>query len=187
MPPRVVDSPRRKGPVTPTTKPTDRRFVIGVPVAQLGEHLLQTATQAIWVCKVCLRAGDAVGAGDGIRTHDNRHAIASLVRKPAAFARYRYREHLFPTSIFRRAYVALSRWRGERADVDYLRVLHLAATTMEVVVERALAQLLEAGGPFDYTVVRDLAAPIRPATPELAKLSPPDLRVYDGLLQAVTA
>ena len=118
---------------------------------------------------------------------DYRHVIASLVRKPGAFTRYRYREHLFPTSIFRQAHVALARWRGERADVDYLRVLHLAATTMEAVVERVLAQLLEAGEPFDYTAVRDLAAPSRPPAPELAKLSPPDLRVYDGLLQGVTA
>ena len=118
---------------------------------------------------------------------DYRHVIESLVRKPGAFARYRYREHLFPTSIFRKAYVALSRWRGERADVEYVRVLHLAATTMETVVERVLAQLLEAGEPFDYVVVRDLAAPSRPPTPELTALSPPDLGVYDALLQGVTA
>ncbi len=117
---------------------------------------------------------------------DYRHLIGSLVRKPGAFARYRYREHLFPTSIFRRAYVELSLWRGERADVEYLRILHLAATTMETVVERVLVQLLESGEPFDYTAVRDLAAPSRPPTPELAALSPPDLRVYDALLQGVT-
>jgi hypothetical protein len=118
---------------------------------------------------------------------DYRHVIASLVRKPGAFARYRYREHLFPTPVFRRAYVALSGWRGERADVDYLRILHLAATTMEAAVERVITQLLEAGGPFDYTAVRDLAAPPRSPTPELAALPPPDLRVYDGLLQGVSA
>jgi hypothetical protein len=125
--------------------------------------------------------------GDDRIRIDYRHVIGSLVRKPGAFARYRYREHLFPTPVFRRAYTALSRWRGQRGDVDYLRILHLAATTMEAVVERVLARLLDVGDPFDYTAVRDLAAPPRSPAPELAALSPPDLRVYDQLLQGVSA
>ena len=43
-----------------------------------------------------------------------RHVIGSLVRKPGAFARYRFREQMFPTMTFRLAYDALKRWRGER-------------------------------------------------------------------------
>ena len=81
---------------------------------------------------------------------DYRHVIGSLVRKPGAFARYRFREQMFPTMTFRLAYDALREWRGERADVEYVRILHLAATTMETTVDSALALLLEAGGPFDY-------------------------------------
>ena len=50
-----------------------------------------------------------------------RHVIGSLVRKPGAFARYRFREQMFPTMTFRLAYDALKRWRGERADVEYVR------------------------------------------------------------------
>ena len=46
-----------------------------------------------------------------------RHVIGSLVRKPGAFARYRFREQLFPTRHFRLAYDALWQWRRERADV----------------------------------------------------------------------
>ena len=65
-----------------------------------------------------------------------RHVIGSLVRKPGAFARYRFREQLFPTRHFRLAYDALRQWRGERADVEYVRILHLAATTMEATVPR---------------------------------------------------
>ncbi len=57
-----------------------------------------------------------------------------------------------PTMTFRLAYDALREWRGERADVEYVRILHLAATTMETTVDSALALLLEAGGPFDYAV-----------------------------------
>ena len=88
-----------------------------------------------------------------------RHVIGSLVRKPGAFARYRFREQLFPTMHFRLAYDALRQWRGERADVEYVRILHLAATTMEATVDSALSLLLEAGQHFDYAEVRDLAEP----------------------------
>ena len=112
---------------------------------------------------------------------DYRHIIWSLVRKPGAFARYRFREELFPTLTFRRAYDALRSSRGERADVEYVRVLHLAASTMESTVERALTQLLEAGAPFDYAAVRALASPEKPAVPVVA-ISEPDLAVYDQLL-----
>ena len=65
--------------------------------------------------------------GDGEVNVNYRHVIGSLVRKPGAFARYRFREQLFPTMHFRLAYDALREWRGERADVEYVRILHLAA------------------------------------------------------------
>jgi hypothetical protein len=112
---------------------------------------------------------------------DYRHVIWSLVRKPGAFARYRFREELFPTLVFRRAYDALRRFRGERADVEYVRVLHLAASTLEATVETALLVLLETGEPFDYARVRELAAPAQPQVPHLTEPKP-DLRVYDDLL-----
>lgn len=120
--------------------------------------------------------------GAGGASIDYRHIVHSLVRKPGAFARYRFREHLFPTQNFRLAYEALGRWRGERADVDYVRILHLAATTMESDVDRALSVLLGSGEVFDYLKVRDLAAPLPPQMPALASLGTPDLKVYDALL-----
>lgn len=112
---------------------------------------------------------------------DYRHVIWSLVRKPGAFARYRYREDLFPSLTFRRAYDALREHRGERADVDYVRILHLAASTMEADVERALETLLATGEPFEYASVRALAAPPDPVVPEI-RVPEPDLGVYDALL-----
>ncbi len=113
---------------------------------------------------------------------DYRHVIWSLVRKPGAFARYRFREELFPTTTFREAYDALIRFKGERADIDYVRTLHLAASTMESTVEAALRLLLDSGNRFDYAAVRDLAAPVKPTIPELATPEVPDLAVYDALL-----
>ncbi|MCP4663813.1 MAG: IS21 family transposase [bacterium] len=112
---------------------------------------------------------------------DYRHVIWSLVRKPGAFARYKYREELFPTMTFRRAYDALVEWRGERADVEYVRVLHLAASTMEVSVARALEQLLATGTRFDYVAVKELAAPERTVVPDIS-IGTPDLARYDRLL-----
>ena len=116
---------------------------------------------------------------------DYRHVIGSLVRKPGAFARYRFREQMFPTMTFRLAYDALREWRGERADVEYVRILHLAATTMECTVDSALLLLLEAGGPFDYSTVRELASPTPLQAPALSLTGVPDLRVYDSLLTGV--
>ena len=107
------------------------------------------------------------------------------MRKPGAFARYRFREQMFPTMTFRLAYDALKRWRGERADVEYVRILHLAATTMESTVDSALALLLEAGEPFDYAMVKELANPAPPRAPVLTLPGTPDLRVYDSLLAGV--
>jgi hypothetical protein len=113
---------------------------------------------------------------------DYRHVIWSLVRKPGAFARYRFREELFPSTTFREAYDALIRFKGERADIDYVRILHLAASTMESSVEAALRLLLDGRDRFDYASVRDLAAPVKPTVPELSTPVVPDLRVYDALL-----
>jgi hypothetical protein len=112
---------------------------------------------------------------------DYRHVIWSLVRKPGAFARYRYREELFPSLVFRRAYDALVDARGERADIDYVRVLHLAASTMQADVEDALATLLEQGRRPDYAAVKALAAPEKTAIP-LVHIPPPDFADYDRLL-----
>lgn len=110
---------------------------------------------------------------------DYRHVIRSLVRKPGAFARYRYREELFPTLVFRRSYDALRRWRGERADVEYVRILHLAATTLESEVEEALRLLLEVGDRFDYAAVKALAKPEEVKVPTI-HIPEPDLSLYDA-------
>jgi Mu transposase-like protein len=119
----------------------------------------------------------------GERYHqiDYRHVIWSLVRKPGAFTRYRFREELFPSLVFRRAYDALVDARGERADVEYVRILHLAASTMQVDVEAVLAGLLERGERFDFATVKALAAPEKSTVP-LVNIPAPDLSVYDRLL-----
>ena len=113
-----------------------------------------------------------------------RHVIRSLVRKPGAFERYRYREELFPTLVFRRAYDTLvEALTGWEADVEYLRVLHLAARTLESEVETALELLLT-----DKTlpIADHVRALVEPAAPQVPDLVVPtvDLSTYDGLFEA---
>ena len=114
-----------------------------------------------------------------------RHIIWSLVRKPGAFERYRYRDDLFPSRAFRRAYDALCAAQEVRkADVEYVRILHLAASTMETEVEQALELRLEAGTVPTAAQVRTPVAPLRAEAPELAAREA-DLAAYDGLLEQV--
>jgi ribosomal protein S21 len=121
--------------------------------------------------------------GRGNVAVDYRHVIWSLVRKPGAFARYRYREALFPTLTFRRAYDALSEKLGSAADLEYVRILHLAASTSEVAVDRALDELLGRGQLRDYAQVRAAAAPEPIEVPSMA-IDPPDLSAYDAITAA---
>ena len=74
-----------------------------------------------------------------------RHVIDSLVKKPGAFAHYRYREDLFPTHRFRVAHDVLHRTHSSplRADKVYLRILQLAAKESQSGVDAALRVLLE--------------------------------------------
>ena len=124
--------------------------------------------------------------GDGRRRIDYRHISHSLVRKPGAFARYKFREELFPTLTFRRTYDMLADWRGERADVDYVRILHLAACTMEQDVEAALEVLLDSGDRFDYRDVEALVQPEAPALAETISRLQPDLATFDDLLEGAS-
>jgi hypothetical protein len=108
-----------------------------------------------------------------------RHVIWSLVRKPGAFAHYRYREDLFPSLAFRQAYDALCKHVPQRADRHYVRVLHLAATISESEVETAITLLLENSQTPTFDAVRDLVR--LPQVPVLGQVTV-NLQAYDQLL-----
>lgn len=120
--------------------------------------------------------------GHGQHRIDYRHVIWSLVRKPGAFANYRYHDDLFPTVTFRRAYDTLATGRPERADREYVRVLHLAASTSEAEVEAALLLLLEQDAMPTLDAVRELVRVPGPAAVPPLTAAPLDLGVYDRLL-----
>jgi len=126
--------------------------------------------------------------GRDLHRIDYRHIIWSLVRKPGAFARYVYREELFPSVVFRRAYDAIQTPHpGIKGDVEYLRILHLAASNLEADVEAALSLLFAE----EKTITADAVKALMKATTTIdvpALAAPPvDLTPYDALITAVGA
>jgi hypothetical protein len=76
---------------------------------------------------------------------DYRHIINSLLRKPAAFSSYKYKEELFPTDNFKKAYEQLvekSGYENRTVNLEYLRILKLAADNIEEDVDVALGLIL---------------------------------------------
>ena len=120
--------------------------------------------------------------GNGKHRIDYRHVIDTLVRKPGAFAHYRYRAELFPSHRFRMAYDALVRAHTEplRADKAYLRLLHLAAKESESAVEAALRTLMDRNAALTEAAVRALLE--RPVDTPTVREPSVDLRAYDRLL-----
>ena len=126
--------------------------------------------------------------GRGKHRIDYRHVIDWLVRKPGAFADYRYQADLFPSSRFRMAYDALLQQRPERAAREYVRILHLAARESEVGVEAALAALLDSGERPDAAAVEErLRRQDRPTSATEVVIGPVDLSLYDALLESKEA
>jgi transposase InsO family protein len=124
--------------------------------------------------------------GDNGARIDYRHVIWSLVRKPGAFLRYRHREALFPSLVFRRSYDRLqdAHGAGRTADIEYLRILHLAAATMEADVEVALELLLDTDDAWGADEVKAIAgADESVVVPELKDFEA-DLSDYDLLLSS---
>lgn len=123
--------------------------------------------------------------GDHRHRIDYRHVIWSLVQKPGGFARYVYREEMFPSVAFRKAYDAIqARDAGTRGDLEYLRILHLAASTMESDVQAALELLLADAQPVTVDAVKAIVGPARIEVPALAPHDV-DLASYDTLIEEV--
>jgi hypothetical protein len=126
--------------------------------------------------------------GRGKHRIDYRHVIDWLIRKPGAFADYRYREDLFPSSHFRMAYDVLRQRQPARSDKEYLRILHLAARESEAGVEAALVALLKEDGRMDAAAVRERLrqqGQVQQATE--VTVAAVDLSLYDALLDGKEA
>lgn len=115
-----------------------------------------------------------------------RHVIESLVRKPGAFSRYVYKEEMFPSITFRKAYDVLQvNYAGTKGDLEYLRILYLAARTMESEVEQALYFILIRNEiPSSENIKIELVAKNEIEIPSLFPIIA-SLTEYDNLLKEV--
>jgi hypothetical protein len=113
-----------------------------------------------------------------------RHLVAHLMRKPGAFAGYVFRDALFPTLTFRRAYDRLIEVRPERADKVYLSILHHAAMGSEQDVEAALELLLGGDGAPSLEAVKELTKVAVGLLPEIC-IPVPEIFSYDELLSYI--
>jgi hypothetical protein len=96
---------------------------------------------------------------------------------------------MFPALVFRQAYDALQAAQpGTKGDLEYLRILHLAASTLEADVAVALALLLMGGKALTAEAVKVMLA-ATPSSIDVPALTPAtvDLTDYDALLEEVAA
>lgn len=111
-----------------------------------------------------------------------RHVIDFLVRKPGAFAMYKHRAALFPSSYFRLAYDDLLMRQHTYADREYLQILHLAAKESETHVEAALRDLLTREQPISASAVEALLTSATALTPITeVSIEAVDLSCFDVL------
>ena len=115
---------------------------------------------------------------DGI---NYRHLIDALVRKPSAFANYRYQGAFFPRSCFRKAYDELCAKRPASADRTYLKILQLAKIQSEQQVSDALELLLEARQIPLLESIKELID-VYQKEKRLVCVREPSLADYDSLL-----
>ena len=113
-----------------------------------------------------------------------RHIIDSLVRKPGAFAHYRYQSDLFPSVMFRVAYDYLREHDPSGADRQYVRILQVAAQESEQRVDEALRYLVARGEIITVDRVREwVKGPVEFDCRHI-EIDPVEISIYDSLLEA---
>jgi hypothetical protein len=114
-----------------------------------------------------------------------RHVIWSMLNKPGAFRRFKYREEMFPTLLFRRTYDVLGCHFSERkTDLEYLRILHLAAAHSQKEVETAITLIFEDDSVPTFDAVKNLTELNTRSVPVLMPLEVDiDLNQYDELIE----
>lgn len=117
-----------------------------VEVRLYAEHL------EVWYAQRLIETIERLRGRQQHRVH-YRHIIDWLVRKPGAFANYRYRDDLFPTSRFRMALDALEEQHPQRGHKEYLQLLELAAKENEAQVDAALRALIDSGQAICFETV----------------------------------
>ncbi len=141
----------------------------------------------VWYAQQCVERLPRL-RGRGKHRIEYRHIIDWLVRQPGAFADYRYRTDLFPSSRFRLAYDLLVEQQPQRAAKEYLGILHLAARQSEARVEAVLSRLLDEGRPVSRGgVEEELQKSDNSMSVTQVSVGTVDLASYDALLEGKEA
>jgi hypothetical protein len=152
-----------------------------VQVRLFAEHL------EIWYAQRCI---ELIPRLYGKKKHhvQYRHIIDWLVRKPGAFANYRYRSDLFPTLRFRMAYDFLQSRIPWKADREYLKILELAAKESETAVDRILGNLIENQVPVSCEAVETILSKQLDDLPSVrdVTIDEVDISVYDTLFEKMS-
>ncbi len=166
-----------------------RNNTYSVPARLIGETVqvrLGAETLEVWYGQRQIETLPRL-RGEGRHHIQYRHIIDWLVRKPGAFANYRYQADLFPTSRFRMAYDLFLARNPGRASHEYLAILHLAAKESEAGVDEALRFLLSTPQTLCAEAVEVLLRSAQQIAPPTAITVPSvNLSVYDQLLSAYT-
>jgi len=183
---RLEDHSAERLKVTRNSTIMVRRNIYSVPSQLIGEAVevrVFAERLAVWYGGVCVAEMERL-RGTGGQAINYRHVIHSLVRKPGAFAHYRYQQSLFPRLIFRVAYDQLCEQYPATAERQYVKLLELAATGSEERVAHALRQLVDSGTVISFERVATLCRSEPAAAPPNQMLLPAavELAGYDALL-----
>lgn len=157
-----------------------------VPSRLIGERVqvrLYAEHLELWYAQKLLERIERL-RGENRHKIDYRHIIDWLVRKPGAFANFKYRDDMFPTSRFRMAYDVLKESMPNRAEREYVRILHLAARHSETGVDDALRLLLGSEETLSADKVESICSSgmhVPPVTEVMIRMV--DLSAYDELLE----
>jgi hypothetical protein len=187
LPPTRMDScTKLEVRVGPSSTIRVKHKVYSVPSRLVGERVcirLYAERLEVWYGQRHIETIARLRGADRHRI-DYRHMIDWLIRKPGAFAAYRFRDDLFPTSRFRMVYDALGKQHAPtKASREYLQILHLAARENEAAVDDVLQTLLDdlttISAPVVAKHLQERTAPAPMPSVEVAAVS---LHGYDQLL-----
>jgi hypothetical protein len=109
------------------------------------------------------------------------------MRKPGAFAQYRYQAALFPCLRFRMAYDRLRQDVPLRAHKEYVALLDCAKNEGEEKTRAVLEAMLAANEtPRAAEVKARVTAGSTPPSVALGQVMPVDLAAYDALLETTS-
>ena len=189
LPRRLDDGQRLEATVSCGSTVRVRNNTYSVPSRLIGERVqarIYAERIEVWYAKQQIDCLPRL-YGRNRRRINYRHISDWLVRKPGAFENYRYRDELFPSSVFRTAYDLLKQQHAPSAARAYVRLLHLAAQEGETLVEAALRQRLKTEQPLSFEVVEHLVKSGQAPEPVTqVVIAPADLGAYDALLPVTT-